>query len=121
MGMKCWLSRPFGRFLVLTLASAALLLIFHLCLGMVGDAGALLLIFNIYVLIPAASILLPFWAGLGGVPPAAAFFPIGGAALFFTFIPPWLCGVYMALSLVAATAGQEWEKRKKGKRKYAMT
>lgn len=114
--MKLSLSRPWGRFLVLVLSAAALQIILRLCLGVMGDAGALLLVLFMYGLLPAASILIPLWAGRGGVPPAGACLPIGGAALIFSSIPPWLCGVCILLSLVAATAGQEWEKRKEKKK-----
>ena len=114
--MKAWYSRPIGRFLALTLTAAALQVVFRLIVGVEGDTGMLLLVGFMYLLLPAASILLPFWAGRGGVPAAAAFFPIGGAALVFSSIPPLLCWVCMGLSLVAATAGQEWEKRKENKK-----
>ncbi|MBR3105975.1 MAG: hypothetical protein IKH30_02180 [Clostridia bacterium] len=114
--MKVWFSRPIGRFLALMLAAAALQAVFRLFLRVEGDAGALLLVVFMYIALPAASVLLPLWAGRSGVPPAAAFFPIGGAALIFSSVPPWICWVCMALSLVAATAGQEWEKRKEMKK-----
>ncbi|MBR3017243.1 MAG: hypothetical protein IKH57_09225 [Clostridia bacterium] len=115
--MRAWTRRPMGRFLILLLAAGLLQVIFHLSLRVTGDGGALLLIFNLYALLPAASVLLPFWAGKGGVHPFAAFFPIGGAALVFSSIPGWLCLLCMALSLVAAVAGQEWTKRNETEKK----
>ena len=54
---------------------------------------------------------------LDGVPAVAAFFPIGGAALIFSSVPPALCWACMALSLVAATAGQEILKRTESEKK----
>lgn len=110
--MKLRISRPMGRFLALLAAAALLQVIFHLCLRAAGDAGALLLVVNMYAVLPVASLLLPFWAGTGGAHPFAAFFPIGGAALIFSSIPAWLCLLCMLLSLVASVAGQEWTKRK---------
>ena len=110
--MKLRISRPMGRFLALLAAAALLQVLFHLCLRAAGDAGALMLIVNMYAVLPVASLLLPFWAGTGGAHPFAAFFPIGGAALIFSSIPAWLCLLCMLLSLVASVAGQEWSKRK---------
>lgn len=115
--MKQMLSRPVGRFSALMLSAAALQAVFRLCLGIEGDAGALLLAAFLYLLLPAASLLLPFWAGRGGVPAIAAFFPIGGAALIFSSAPPALCWACMALSLVAATAGQEVLNRTESEKK----
>ena len=115
--MKQMLSRPVGRFSALMLSAAALQAVFRLCLGIEGDAGALLLMVFLYIALPAASVLLPFWAGRGGVPAIAAFFPIGGAALVFSSVPPALCWACMALSLVAATAGQEILKRTESEKK----
>ena len=106
-----------GRFLILLAAAGLLQVMFHLSLGVAGDGGALLLLFNMYVLLPAASVLLPFWAGKGGVHAFAAFFPIGGAALIFSSIPAWLCVLCMLMSLVAAVAGQEWTKRNETEKK----
>ena len=88
-------------------------ILFLLCLRVEGDAGAAFLVAFLYIMLPMTSLFLPFWAARGGVPPIAAFFPIGGAALIFSHAPPWLCGACMLLSLFAASAGQEWEKRKK--------
>ena len=110
--MKLRVSRPVGRFLALVAAAVILQLLFRLCLGAEGDGGAALLEVYMYVLLPLASVLLPLWAGLGGVPPIAACLPIGGAALICSSAPPWLCGLCTALSIVAAAAGQEWTKRK---------
>ena len=110
--MKLSFSRPAGRFLVLAAAAGLLQLLFRLCLRAEGDGGAALLIAYLYVLLPLASVLLPLWAGLGGVPPIAACLPIGGAALLCSSAPAWLCGACTVLSTVAAAAGQEWTKRK---------
>ncbi len=109
--MKLRVSRPAGRFLALVLTAAVLQLLFRLCLGAEGDGGAALLVIYMYILLPLSSVLLPLWAGLGGVPPIAACLPIGGAALICSSAPPWLCGACMVLSVVAAAAGQEWTKR----------
>lgn len=110
--MKLRLSRPVGRFVALAVVAAVLQLLFRLFLGAEGDGGAALLVAYMYVLLPLLSVLLPLWAGLGGVPAIAACLPIGGAALICSSAPPWLCGLCMILSLIAATAGQEWTKRK---------
>ena len=110
--MKLGFSRPVGRFLALVAAAGLLQLLFRFCLRVEGDAGAVLLVVYMYVLLPFSSLLLPLWAGLGGLPPIALFFPIGGAALICSSAPPWLCGLCMMLSLIAAAAGQEWTKRK---------
>lgn len=109
--MKQGMRRPLGRFSILIFAAAALQILLRVSLGVPGDGGALLLILQLYVLLPVLSILLPFWAGRGGVHPFAAFFPLGGAALIFSAAPGWLCFVCMLLSLVACVAGQEWTKR----------
>ena len=110
--MKLRLSRPVGRFVALAVAAVVLQLLFRLCLEAEGDGSAALLVAYIYVLLPLLSVLLPLWAGLGGVPPIAACLPIGGAALICSSAPAWLCGVCTVLSIVAAAAGQEWTKRK---------
>ena len=117
LDMKAWARRPLRRFLILLLAAGLLQILFHFSLRMQGDGGALLLVFNMYALLPAASVLLPFWAGKGGVHPFAAFFPVGGAALVFSSIPAWVSVLCMLLSLVAAVAGQEWTKRNETEKK----
>ena len=110
--MKLRFSRPAGRFLALAAAAGLLQLLFRLCLRAEGDGGAALLIAYLYVLLPLASVLLPLWAGLGGVPPIAACLPISGMAMICSSAPAWLCGACTVLSIVAAAAGQEWTKRK---------
>ena len=62
---------------------------------------------------PVMAAVIPFWAGLGGVHPLAAFFPIGGALLLFpVYHSPGMGILCMALSLIGAVAGQEWKKRR---------
>ncbi len=110
--MKLRFSRPAGRFLALAAAAGLLQLLFRLCLRAEGDGGAALLIAYLYVLLPLASVVPPLWAGLGGVPPIMACLPIGGAAFICSSAPAWLCGTCLVLSVAAASAGQEWTKRK---------
>ena len=110
--MRRSVSRPMGRFFVLILAAAFLCLLFRLCLRAEGDGGGLLLIGYMYVLLPLLSALLPWWAGLGNVPPIAACLPVGGSALILSTAPVWLCILCIVVSVVAAAAGQERAKRK---------
>ena len=111
------LRRATGRFLLLVLAALALQGIPFLFLGVEGDAGAALYLIHLYGVIPLAAVLLPLWAGLGGVHPLAAFFPIGLALLLLpVYESTGVALLCMLLSLIAAVAGQEWKKRRETKK-----
>ena len=106
------------RFLILAVSALALQGVPVLFTRMEGDRAVAWYFLYFYGVLPIAAALIPFWAGLGGVHPLAAFFPIGGAL--------WLLPVYadrggmallcMGLSLVGCVAGQEWAKRKNGRK-----
>ena len=81
-----------------------------LCLE--GDAAVLLLVALTWGLLPVSALLLPCWAARGNVHPLAACLPIGGLSLLLGTAPPWIGLVCLALSLMGAAAGQEWEKRR---------
>ena len=101
------------RFLFLLLAALALQGIPLLYTFMDGDAGVALYLIHLYGILPVMAAVLPFWAALGGVHPLAAFFPVGLALLMLpVFQSPGMGVLCMGVSLVAAVAGQEWEKRK---------
>ena len=105
--------RPLWRFLVLMLAALALQGIPLLYTLMDGDAGVLLYLLHLYALIPLMAALIPFWAGLGGVHPFAAFFPIGLMVLLLpVYKSPGVGVMCLFLSLIAAVAGQEVQKRR---------
>ncbi|GEM_PF-1889145 len=110
-GREKW--RPLVRFSVLMLAALALQGLPFLYTLMEGDAGVVLYLLHLYALIPLMAALIPFWAGLGGVHPFAAFFPIGLMVLLLpVYESPGIGVLCMALSLVAAVAGQEARKRR---------
>lgn len=108
------------RFLILVLAAFSLQGIPLVYLMMEGDGGLALYLIHLYAAIPLCACLLPFWAGLGGVHPFAAFFPIGGALMLLpVYEAPGVGLICMLLSLIGAVAGQEWQKRRhaqKGKK-----
>lgn len=117
--MKSEQSRPtaYVRFLVLIGSALALQGVPFLFTRIEGDRAVSWYVLYLYAALPAAALLIPLWTGLGGVHPLAAFFPIGGAL--------WLLPVYtdtgmallcMGLSLVGCVAGQEWKKRKNGRK-----
>ena len=104
--------RPLWRFVILVLAALALQGIPFLYTLMDGDAGVALYLIHLYVLIPLMAALIPYWAGLGGVHPFAAFFPIGLMVLLLpVYEAPGVGVMCLVLSLVAAVAGQEARKR----------
>ncbi len=104
---------PLWRFLILALSALALQGIPLLYFLMEGDAALTLYLLHLYVLIPAMAALIPFWAGLGGVHPLAAFFPIGLALLLLpVYESPGIGILCLLISLVASAAGQEWRKRR---------
>ena len=105
------------RFIVLAACALALQGIPLLFLGIEGDAGAALYLLYLYAVLPVMAVILPCWAGLGGVHPLAAFFPIGGALLLLpVYESPGMGILCMGLSLVAAVAGQEWQKRREAEK-----
>lgn len=110
------IKKALWRFLLLVFAAVALQGIFLLMLLIEGDIGLMLYAVYLYVLMPLCALLIPCWAGLGGVHPLAAFFPIGGIPLLIGSMPPGFCGVYLLLSLIGAVAGQEWQKHKQAKK-----
>ena len=101
------------RFIILLLCALALQGIPWLFLLVEGDGGAALYVIYLYTVLPVMSAVVPFWAGLGGVHPLAAFFPIGGALLLLpVYFRPGLGLACMGIWLVAAVAAQEWKKRR---------
>ena len=108
---KKW--RPLWRFLVLMLAALALQGIPLLFTLAEGDGGVALYLIHLYGMIPLMAVLVPFWAGLGGVHPFAAFFPIGLMLLLLpVYESPGIGMLCLGLSLVASVAGQEVKKRR---------
>ena len=104
--------RPLWRFVILLLAALALQGIPLLYTLIDGDAGVILYLIHLYVLIPLMAALIPFWAGLGGVHPFAAFFPIGLMVLLLpVYQSPGVGVTCLVLSLVASVTGQEARKR----------
>ena len=102
------------RFLILLAAAGAIQGMAFLCLLTEGDWGIPLYALCSYVLLPAAAVVVPCWAALGGVHPMAACLPIGGLPFLFHLSPaPMLCLICIVISLVSAVAGQEWKKRRK--------
>ena len=111
--------RALWRFGLLLLAALALQAIPGLFLMMEGEAGILLYLIWLYAVLPLSAVFLAFFAGKGGVHPMAAFFPVGGMLLLLpVYHRPGMALLCLLLSLIGATAGQEWEKRKapKGKK-----
>ncbi len=105
------------RFAALMLAALVLQGLYPLLFLMEGDAPVLLMAAVTYVLLPLSAALVPCWAALGGVHPLAACLPIGGMALAFGTSPAWVGLLCLLLSLIGASAGQEWEKRRNGEEK----
>lgn len=110
--------RALLRFGLLVLAALALQGIPFLYMLMEGDAGVILYLLHLYAIMPLSAAGLAFWAGLGGVHPLAAFFPVGGALLLLPAYESVGMGLScLLISLVGAVAGQEWQKQKaKGKK-----
>ena len=105
--------RALWRFGVLALGALALQGLPFLFLMVEGDGGVALYLIHLYAVIPLAALLLPAWAGAGGVHPLAAFFPVGGALLLLPVYESVGMGlVCLLLSLIGAVAGQEWKKRR---------
>ena len=106
---------PFLRFAALALGALALQGLPFLFTLLEGDAGAALYFIHLYAVIPLCALLLPFWAGLGGVHPLAAFFPVGGALLLLpVYHSPETGLVCLLISLVASVAAQEYIRRRDG-------
>ena len=110
-------ARPWVRFAVLLLSALALQGIPFLFMALEGDGGVLLYFLHLYAVLPVCALLVPFWAGLGGVHPLAAFFPIGAALLLLpVYESPGMGLGCLLLSLLGATAGQEVKKRRTAKK-----
>lgn len=108
---------PWLRFAVLLLWAAVLQGIPILFSLPEGDRGMALYLLHLYAVIPLCALLVPFWAGLGGVHPLAACLPIGGALMLLpVYQSPGIGGLCILLSLIGCVAGQEWKKRKAGKK-----
>ena len=106
-------NKPLIRFLILLIAAVFLQLLPLAVFRAEGDGALALYLIYLYAALPVASALLPFWAGLGGVHPLAAFFPIGGALLLFrTYHSPGIALLCFAVSMIAAVAGQEAKMRR---------
>ena len=106
-------SKAWVRFIVLALAALALQGIPLLFLSLEGDAGMMWYLIHLYAVIPLCAFLIPLWAGLGGVHPLAAFFPIGLALWVLpVYESPSIALLCLGLSLVGSAAGQEWRKRR---------
>ncbi|MBE5782414.1 MAG: hypothetical protein E7329_03755 [Clostridiales bacterium] len=105
--------RALLRFGLLVLFALALQGIPFLYMMMEGDAGVVLYLLHLYAVMPMSAAGLAFWAGLGGVHPMAAFFPVGGALLLLPAYESMGVGlICLLISLIGAVAGQEWSKRK---------
>lgn len=84
-----------------------------LCGKIPGETGTLFYLLHLYIALPLSAALFPFFAGKKGVHPIAAFFPVGGMLLLLpVYHSPGVGLICLLLSLVAAVAGQEWEKQK---------
>ena len=106
------LRRAVFRFAVLVLSALALQGIPFLFTLAEGDGGVLLYLIHLYAVIPLCAFFLALWAGLGGVHPFAAFFPVGGALLLLPVYASVGMGLLcLLLSLIGSVAGQEWRKR----------
>ena len=105
------LRRAGFRFAVLVLSALALQGIPFLFTLMEGDGGVLLYLIHLYAVIPLCAFFLALWAGLGGVHPFAAFFPVGGALLLPVYASVGMGLICLLLSLIGSVAGQEWKKR----------
>ena len=113
-GLKAlFMKKTIFRFIILVLCALALQGIPALFLLGEGDGAVALYLIYLYAVLPVMAAVIPFWAGLGGVHPMAAFFPIGGALLLFpVYHSPGMGILCMTLSLIGAVAGQEWIKRR---------
>ncbi len=108
-----FMKKAIFRFIILVLCALALQGIPALFLLWEGDGAVALYVIYLYAVLPIMAAVIPFWCGLGGVHPMAAFFPIGGALLLLpVYHSPGMGILCMALSLVGAVAGQEWKKRR---------
>lgn len=104
--------RPLWRFLLLTLLALLLQGLGWAAQMLPGEGGLVCYFAVLYAGAPLAAAGLGWWAGRGGVHPMAAFFPVGGALLLLpVYHSPGMGLLCLLLSLVGATAGQEWEKR----------
>ena len=110
-------ARPWVRFAVLALSALALQGIPLLFMALEGDGGVLLYLLHLYAVLPVCALLVPFWAGLGGVHPLAGCLPVGGLLLALpVYQSPGTGVLCIALSLLGCVAGQEWQKRKNGRK-----
>lgn len=117
MKKPAFFARPLARWIVLALAALALQGVPLLFLQAEGDRGLAWYLIYLYAAMPLFAFLIPLWAGLGGVHPFAAFFPIGLALwLLPVYESPGMALACMALSLVGCAAGQEWKKRREGRK-----
>ncbi len=106
-----------AAFGVLCLGSAAVQLLPLLYAGLEGDLPPALAVLHPFLGVLPAALAGPFLAARRGVLPIAAFFPPGLFFLLNPFYPgraSFGCALLL-LSLVSACAGQEWEKRARGK------
>ena len=103
---------PVFRFILLLLSALMLQGLPWLFFTGDGDGALSMYLLHLYLVLPLAAALLPYWAGLGGVHPMAGFFPVGGALwLFPVYESPAMALACMGISLVACVAGQERKKR----------
>ena len=104
--------RAVFRFAVLFLSALALQGIPFLFTFLEGDAGVLLYLIHLYAVIPICAFFLALWAGMGGVHPFAAFFPVGMALIILPVYESMGMGLLcLLLSVIGSVAGQEWKKR----------
>lgn len=104
--------RAVFRFAVLFLSALALQGIPFLFTFLEGDAGVLMYLIHLYAVIPLCAFFLALWAGMGGVHPFAAFFPVGMALIILPVYESMGMGLLcLLLSVIGSVAGQEWKKR----------
>lgn len=109
---KIHVSPALGWFLILIFA-AFLWWISPFAYERWADAGLVLHMVSVYVILPALSILLPYFGGTRGLHPMAGFFPMGLALLFsMHWDLPGFAFLCMGLSLVACVAGNEVKNRR---------
>ena len=106
-------NKPLIRFLILLIAAVLMQGLPLIFLTSDGDGSLALYLIYLYAAFPIAAAALPFWAGLGGVHPLAAFFPIGSALLVSpVYHSPGMALVCLVISMIASVAGQELKKRR---------
>ena len=105
--------RAVFRFAALVLSALALQGVPFLFTFVEGDGGVLLYLIHLYAVIPLCAFFLALWAGMGGVHPFAAFFPVGAALLILpVYESVGMALLCLLLSLIGSVAGQEAQKRK---------